>query len=284
MIKQPVIPENKELPIVISILLFLTIPAIGLVDYWSGPDFTFALIYLFPVSVIAWLANGRAATSIASIVTVITWTFVDYYSSRYSIHIPSYAWNFLSRLIIFFLFSNMLSALKRSMLTTKHLSIRDPLTNALNNRGFLELAEREVYRSKRSGKALSIVFLDVDNFKLINDTYGHNAGDKLLISIVEFLHMHTRQGDLIGRIGGDEFILLFPDADQDMARMIVNKIRGVFTNDSEKMLYPVTFSMGVLTCLEPPPSVEDMIGMADKLMYKVKTGSKNGVIFFQYPE
>ena len=165
-----------------------------------------------------------------------------------------------------------------------HLSRRDPLTNALNNRGFVELAEREIYRATRSGHALTIAFMDVDNFKTINDTFGHSAGDILLATIVESLHLHTRKSDLIGRLGGDEFAILLPDTGQDAARVIVAKNREILMKEAGKLNFPVTFSLGVLTCIQPPESVDTMIGMADKLMYKVKTSSKNDIVFSLYPD
>ena len=268
-IKQLASP-SKETIFWLSILFFLMIPFVGLVDYWTGPAITFALIYLIPVSAIAWLNNRRATIVLASSLTVMTWIVVDYFSSRFSLSILAYSWNFFSRLTILLIVTTMLSALKQSLLDAHHLSRRDPLTNALNNRGFMELAEREVYRSTRSGHALTIAFLDVDDFKTINDTFGHSAGDRLLIAIVESLHLHTRKSDLVGRVGGDEFVILLPDTGQDAAKSTMNNIRKIMMEEADKLNFPVTFSIGVLTCIQPPASVDAMIGIADKLMYQVK--------------
>ncbi len=176
-----------------------------------------------------------------------------------------------------------LSALKQSLSDAHHLSRRDPLTKALNNRGFMELAEHEIHRSTRSRHALTIAFLDVDDFKTINDMFGHKPGDRLLIAIVESLHLHTRQSDLVGRFGGDEFVILLPETGQAAAKSIIIKIRRILIEETAKLGCPVTFSIGALTCLQPPASVDAMIGMADELMYKVKTGSKNDIVFSLYP-
>lgn len=135
-----------------------------------------------------------------------------------------------------------LSALKQSLLDAHHLPRRDPLTKALNNRGFVELAERELYRATRPGHALTIAFMDVDNFKTINDTFGHSAGDILLATIVESLRLHTRKSDLIGRVGGDEFVILLPDTGQDAARVIVSKNKVMLIEEANKLNFPVTFS------------------------------------------
>lgn len=268
----------------LSILFFLIIPFVGLIDFWTGPAITFALIYLIPVSAVAWLNDRRVTIVLASSLTVMTWIAVDYFSERFSPNIIAYSWNFFSRFSILLIVTTMLSALKQSLLDAHHLSRRDSLTNALNNRGFMELAEREIYRSTRSRHALTIAFLDVDDFKTINDTFGHNAGDRLLIAIVESLHLHTRKSDLVGRVGGDEFVILLPDTGQDAAKSTMNNIRKMMIEEAGKLNFPVTFSIGVLTCIQPPVSVDDMLGMADTLMYKVKTGSKNDIVFSLYPD
>jgi diguanylate cyclase (GGDEF)-like protein len=268
----------------LSILFFLMIPFIGMIDYSTGPAITFALIYLIPVSAIAWLNDRRGTIVLASSLTAMTWIAVDYFSGRFSLSIIAYSWNFFSRFAILLIVTTTLSALKQSLLDAHHLSRRDPLTNALNKRGFVELAEREIYRATRSGHAITIVFLDVDNFKTINDTFGHSAGDILLATIVKSLRLHTRKSDLIGRVGGDEFVILLPDTGQDAARIIVAKNRGILMEEAGKLNFPVTFSLGVLTCTQPPESVDAMIGMADKLMYKVKTNSKNDIVFSLYPD
>lgn len=275
---------GKETALGLSILSFLMVPFIGVIDYLTGPTITFALIYLIPVSTLAWLSDRRATIVLASSLTAMTWIAVDYFSERFSLSIIAYSWNFFSRFTILFIVTTTLSALKQSLLEARHLSRRDPLTNALNKRGFMELAEREIYRSTRSGHALTIAFLDVDNFKTINDTFGHSAGDRLLTAIVESLRLHTRKSDLIGRVGGDEFVILLPDTGQDAARVIIAKSRGLLMEEMDKLNFPVTFSLGVLTCIQPPESVDAMIGMADKLMYKVKTSSKNDIIFSLYPD
>jgi diguanylate cyclase (GGDEF)-like protein len=279
LIKHP----TRETIILLSIVSFVIIPVLGLLDYLTGPNITFSLIYLLPVSAIAWL-NARPAILLASILTVSIWMIVDLLTSRFPFNFLNYTWNFSYRFIAFLILATLLSVLKQALLQAEELSHRDPLTNALNSRGFKELAEHEIYRSLRSGHALTIAFLDVDDFKAINDSLGHNAGDVLLATIVESIHLNTRKSDVVGRVGGDEFVILFPDTDQVVARSIVNKIRKILTDITHQHNWPVTLSMGVLTCLKPPPSLDALIGMADKLMYTVKGSTKNNVVFAVYPQ
>ena len=274
---------KKETILWLSFLLFLIIPGIGVIDFLTGPAITFALIYLLPVSAIAWL-NNRPAIVLASILTAITWIGVDFFSDRFPLSMVAYIWNFFSRLIILLVISILFSALKKTLLYAQDLSHSDPLTNALNSRGFKELAEHELQRSTRSEQPLTIAFLDVDNFKTINDTLGHNTGDLLLIKIVESIGVAVRKSDVVARIGGDEFVILLPETGQEAAKITINKMQEILLTVSKKNNWPVTYSIGVLTCIEMPPTVDAMIGMADKLMYTVKTSTKNNMAFSVYPE
>lgn len=278
-----IIIPNEKTTFWLSILFFLMIPGIGLVDYLTGPSISFSLIYLIPVSAIAWL-NTRPATVLASIITAVTWEIVDFQSSRYPLSIVAYTWNFSSRIIVFMIIAILISALRQALLQAHELSRRDPLTNALNYRGFNELAEREVYRSTRSSEAMTLIYLDVDNFKTINDTLGHNAGDILLATIVDTLLKNTRKSDLVARLGGDEFVILLPDTGQVAARSTVAKIHKSLSDLSTEHNWPITFSIGVLTCVETPMSLDAMVGMADQLMYTVKASSKNGIAFLLCPD
>jgi len=274
---------NKEIAFGLSILFFLMIPGIGFVDYLTGPAITFGLIYLMPVSAIAWL-NTRPAIVLASILTAATWISVDYLSGRFSLNIIAYTWNFFSRFVLLLIVASLLSILKQELLKTQELSRRDPLTNALNYRGLRDVAEREIYRSSRSGQALTIAFLDVDNFKNINDTLGHSTGDVVLETIVESIYLNIRKSDVVARIGGDEFVILLPNTGQAAAKMAVNKIHKILLDIAANRNWSVTFSIGVMTCIKTPPTLEVMIGLADKLLYSVKTSSKNNVAFSVYPD
>jgi diguanylate cyclase (GGDEF)-like protein len=274
---------NNEIAFGLSILFFLMIPGIGFVDYLTGPAITFGLIYLIPVSAIAWL-NTRPAIVRASILTATTWISVDYLSGRFSLNILAYTWNFFSRFVLLLIVASLLSILKQELLKTQELSRRDPLTNALNNRGLRDVAEREIYRSSRSGQALTIAFLDVDNFKNINDTLGHSTGDVVLETIVESIYLNIRKSDVVARIGGDEFVILLPNTGKAAARMAVYKIHKILLDIAAKHNWSITFSFGVMTSIKTPPTLEVMIGLADKLLYSVKTSSKNNVAFSVYPD
>ncbi len=276
-------PIKEGFALRLSILFFLMIPSIGLVDYHTGPSISFSLLYILPVSALAWL-NSRPVIIPVSIITALTWVIVDFESSRFPFSVVSYSWNFFSRIIVLMIIATLISTLRRTLLHTYHLSCRDSLTNALNYRGFNELAEYEIYRSTRSRKAMTLIYLDVDNFKAINDTLGHNVGDGLLLSIVDVMHRTTRKSDLVARLGGDEFAILLPDTGQEAAKSTATKIYKNLLDIKAGLAWPITISMGVLTCVEMPRTLDAMIGMADQLMYTIKVKSKNGIAYSVYPD
>ncbi|HZV83089.1 MAG TPA: GGDEF domain-containing protein, partial [Geobacteraceae bacterium] len=128
----------------------------------------------------------------------------------------------------------------------------------------------------------SLAYLDLDNFKQINDTYGHAAGDALLKSIVGNIVGHLRRTDVVGRLGGDEFAIFFPATDQSLVQVVVQKVRNELTEMMKECTWPTTFSMGVVTCTGCIHDLEKLISYADMLMYEVKRAGKNDIRFAVY--
>ena len=153
----------------------------------------------------------------------------------------------------------------------------DPLTGLLNRRGLFERAEGELNRSRRTGRPLSIAFIDCDDFKPINDTRGHRAGDDLLASIAAALQSSTRSYDITGRLGGDEFVVIFPETGAEDALPVVERLRDAMLRAARRTAPSLTLSIGVVTFVEAPPAVEDLIHAADVQMYVVKRGGKDGI-------
>lgn len=156
----------------------------------------------------------------------------------------------------------------------------DPLTNALNRRAALERLDEEIKRSHRLKSPLSIAMLDIDRFKEINDTYGHLVGDIVLTEAVSRIFHSLRSYDLVGRYGGDEFILIFPNTKSQDAAMICNRIRDSFLKDpivaGDLKLF-ITISVGVTSAITVPCHADDIIHHADDALYKAKRGGRNQV-------
>jgi diguanylate cyclase (GGDEF)-like protein len=156
----------------------------------------------------------------------------------------------------------------------------DSLTGLYNRRHFLELADKELIRSRRTTKAFSIIMFDIDHFKCINDTYGHQAGDQVLKTIALACQENLRQMDVIARYGGDEFIILLPEVDSPDAHHVANKIRTSVAEQEimfENQPIIMTISLGVATLSMDTESLDQIFARVDKALYRAKEAGRNQV-------
>ena len=162
----------------------------------------------------------------------------------------------------------------------KRQSITDPLTRAYNRHYFVGRLTAEVHRAARYSRPVSIIFVDIDEFKQINDRQGHLQGDQVLRELGRLLVENLRDVDIICRFGGDEFVLLLPETDADMAARTGDKILEAVRShsfqsiDNPEQKLPVTISLGVST-LEPGGSEDDLIKSADAALYRAKSCGRN---------
>ncbi len=159
----------------------------------------------------------------------------------------------------------------------KTLARSDSLTEVANRRGFSELAKREMEKARRNQTSVSVIYFDVDNFKTLNDRFGHAAGDRLLFEVADILKKNVRVIDVVARLGGDEFCILLGETSELAAMAISRKLQGLLMDLTESRRFPVTFSIGVATFEKPPQGVEDLISAADALMYDAKKAGKNQI-------
>lgn len=156
----------------------------------------------------------------------------------------------------------------------------DQLTGALNRRGLDEAFEREATRADRNESPLCVALLDIDNFKRLNDTHGHQAGDQALIYLINVIRETLRPSDAVARYGGEEFVIILPDTDIDNAEITISRLqreltKKFFLHENDRIL--ITFSAGV-ALRAPQEDQEDAIGRADKAMYQAKKAGKNQVV------
>jgi diguanylate cyclase (GGDEF)-like protein len=154
------------------------------------------------------------------------------------------------------------------------LAMTDGLTGCAVHRVFHQRFEEEIARSLRNGHPLSLMMIDVDTFKAVNDTYGHLVGDHVLAGIGSVLRTQTRSFDLVGRLGGDEFAVLMPDTEASAAVALAERIR---LEGSAGLEVPVTLSIGVSSLDPAEPTVEHMLDDADFSLYQVKESGRDGV-------
>lgn len=254
--------------------------SVGVVDIWTGSELAFSLFYLIPIVLVTWF-TGRTLGFVIVVASAITWLAADILAGQsYSQPIIRY-WNAAVRLCFFLVVTLLLPALKE-LEHEREIARIDYLTGAANRRFFFEVVQREIDRSQRYKHPFGIAYIDLDSFKAVNDQFGHKIGDKLLCAVVNQAKIHLRKTDMIARVGGDEFVLLLPEADQDALQIIITRINSALLNEMQRNHWPVTFSIGVLTCYDAKISTDELIKRADELMYSVKKNGKNAVVYDVY--
>lgn len=274
---------SRQHPLVLFVVGLIGVVLVASADYLTGYDRAFGFFYLFPVAFVAWFVGERTGIVI-SCVSALAWHVVNMEGiAPFSSSAVLY-WNSATRLGFFLVVALLLSRLKNAMERESALSRTDFLTSALNSRAFSEIGKAEILRARRHGHPFTVIYIDLDNFKVVNDTLGHSVGDALLRHVVNTLRGTVRATDLIARLGGDEFAVLLPETDGEAAKVLVSKLREHLLNAMQDRGWPVTFSVGVLTCVSPPVNVDEMIRLADVLMYEAKKTGKNAIRYSTYTE
>lgn len=259
----------------------LLLAGVAFFDYITGVEFSFSLFYLLPISLISWAISERFGLLFA-ILSSCVWIAVDVWSGNRSSNLFAYMWNATARLG-YFLLPVFIIRLNRAMQSERIFARTDFLTGILNTRSFHEVAQMEINRSIRYQRPFTIAFIDVDNFKTINDTFGHTVGDTVLRSIAINIKGHVRKTDIIARVGGDEFIVMLPETDRNTAPVVLSNMQHALLKETNENGWSVTFSIGVLTLTAPQLSVDEILGRVDQLMYKVKNSGKNNIHYATYP-
>jgi diguanylate cyclase (GGDEF)-like protein len=163
----------------------------------------------------------------------------------------------------------------------RQMAITDSLTRASNRRHFMELAARELERSRRYGRQFSLIMLDIDLFKNVNDTHGHDTGDQVLVTFVEQARMELRQNDLLARFGGEEFVALLPETDLvgagNVAERIRRRMEALRIENGAGKTVRFTVSAGVAGYSRDIEDMDSLLKLADTALYKAKDLGRNRV-------
>ncbi|MGE0082240.1 MAG: GGDEF domain-containing protein [Thiohalomonadaceae bacterium] len=258
------------------IVIVVLLAAVGIADAFAGPHFMLAILYLLPIGLAAWWV--RRVPSIA--VAVVSWSLALYNSGLFSAELGRHPGEVMldavTTLGFFVLTAVLLSRLREKQDLLMASLDTDPVTGAVSVRGFYRYANQELSRVRRYGRALTLAYLDLDNFKYVNDTHGHATGDRLLRVVAETLRDNTRAVDKVARLGGDEFAILFPETAGNEASQALIKVRDQLLARMRAERWPVTVSVGIVSCSECP-DVDALLKEADELMYSVKRSGKNAI-------
>ena len=261
----------------------LSIGLLGVIDFLTGYELSFSLFYLIPIAAVSWFGR-RQLGWLMSVLAALTWLVAEILAGQRYSQPAIHLWNTMIRFGFFVVVTSLLAQLRSVHDVERGHARTDYLSGAMNARHFFESLELELLRARRTRQPLTLAYIDLDNFKSVNDLLGHNVGDEVIRSFVLALRKHLRASDVIARLGGDEFALLLPTAGRAEAELIVVRLHNDLTEQMGRNGWPVTFSMGVITCLTTPHSVHELIKEADELMYTVKNSSKNAVRFATYSQ
>jgi len=265
--------EAQSTAFFITIGLMLVM-LLGCIDYLTGYEIAFSIFYLVPVAMVTWY-TGRWYGILISLASSLSWFLADVMAGHiYSTPFITY-WNTSVSLGFFLIVTFILSKLKAELKRERILAQTDFLTGIANAAYFSELMTWEINKCRRNMNPLTLAYIDCDNFKAVNDNSGHHAGNNLLRLVANTIKNTIRETDMVARLGGDEFAVLLPETGAEQANLVIRKIQNDLLRAMRKGDWPITFSIGVVTYIKSPDSVDDVIGSADRLMYAAKSSGKN---------
>ncbi len=258
-----------------------SIGLLGVLDTLTGNEITFSLLYLAPIVMVTWAVNQMAGM-LLSLLSALILLGAEIAAGQINPSPSVYVWNTMIRAVFYIIVTYLVAELHKARQEERLAARTDFVSGAANARHFHELLQAEIDRIQRYPHPITVVYIDIDNFKLVNDLFGHKVGDDVLRSIASELKAQLRRTDIVARVGGDEFALLLPSTHQPEAQVVISKLKTNLIDALQQKGWPVTFSMGAVTCVTPPHSPEQLINMADELMYQVKNSTKNDVRFFTW--
>lgn len=248
---------------------------LGALRFATDAELTFASLGLLPVLVSAWI-NGRRTGLLVAFFATAMWLVSDIATERQF----SAGWipwaNAITRMITYSVAVLMVSQIRLQFEREHKYATHDVLTGLQNRRAFFEAGTFEVERAKRYGHSMAVIFLDLDNFKKLNDSKGHDAGDAALRATAKGLVQTVRTTDRVARMGGDEFSVLLPETGFDAAVIAGKKISALL-DVALKAFPPVKVSVGVAWFGKVDRLFPAMLKVADELMYEEKQSEKHDV-------
>ena len=236
---------------------------------------------ILPVIAVAWMGGGRQGILFAAAATVM-WVMSDYAAGRSYAETWMPVLNGVTRFAVYSVVAVLVGLLRDALRRERELARHDILTGLMNRRAFFQVGQDETERARRYGHPIAVAFLDLDNFKQLNDRLGHDVGDAALKLVAQIMERATRTTDRTARLGGDEFAIILPETGVDAAQEAGTKLADAINAALKKEFSPTSVSIGV-ACFDPPPEgFEPMVKAADVLMYKIKKGGKSGVLLRQF--
>jgi len=251
----------------------LIVVGLAIVDYLTGPELRFFIFYWPPIAIVTWYVGRRWGLTFVALCGA-AWLVANPVGYLENAGLGLAVWNTAVNTLSFGLLTVLIATL-RSLVDRERLAARvDVMTGVPNSKAFSEVIGTEIARSAGTGTPISLAYLDVDNFKSVNDSLGHAAGDDVLQAVALILRSNLRPGDVVARLGGDEFAVLLPGAAEREALFVMQRLQAVMDAKAADAGWAISFSIGIVSCLGVEVAAEELIGMADSLMYEAKRSGK----------
>jgi diguanylate cyclase (GGDEF)-like protein len=249
---------------------------VGLADYFTHVELTLSPWYTFPCFLMDWRIGRKSALAYAVFATVlqllIGLTGTHDYPNRYYL-VADLILNLAFCIVLIWIIAKLRLALEMEMILTRS----DFLTRLANRTSFLDGVERELKRCQREGKSLTVMMIDLDNFKHFNETRGHSVGDLLLSAMADLLRENFRSTDIIARTGDDEFTLVLPGISADVSESKLQALRKELEDLLMTRGWNLTFGMAAIALVRPDISGEQMVSEIEHLMQQVKQSTRIGL-------
>ncbi len=264
--------------LVLSLLLLSLTAA---VDYVTGSEISCSVFYVAPVAFAGALVSRRAGAALA-VASAVLWTYFEITTGRgFSAAWIPY-WNGGVRLAFFLIINELMGRLRRAHMRERELARTDALTGIANARVFEEHVDRAMAQSRRSARAFTVAYIDLDRFKAVNDEYGHAEGDRVLRTVSALIRDAARATDVVARLGGDEFGILMPDTDAEQGRVPLERIGAAIGADAGSR-WGVGATIGAVTFGEPPETADYAVRQADALMFRGKAEGRGSILQATWP-
>ena len=260
----------------IAVAALAGIAVIAAIDLLTGVEYRVFPLYFMPLSVAAWYL-GRSGALTAAAVCALSWVGSNYAAGLRFSTITVWVVNFLMQATAFVVVGMLIAAVRKAAALADQLGRTDSLTSLYNSRAFYEEAHLILELARRYRHEVTLAYVDLDNFKTVNDTLGHHGGDDVLRRTAVVIRECIRASDVAARLGGDEFAVLLPETGQEVAGALLERLRSQLAKAFDAGLYPVTASVGAVSFVVPPRDVDELVRQADAAMYAAKAAGKNRV-------
>ncbi len=253
----------------------LGVVAVGALDFVTGVELSVSPLYFVPVGFVAWKLGKRAGLAFA-FASAAAWQASNSLAGLDRTGLLAFVWNGCVQLVGFLVVALLVAELHERVARERDLTRTDSLTGLANGNAFRERATLEVARTRRWRRPLTIAYVDLDDFKAVNEEFGQSVGDEVLRTVAVALRSAIRSTDLAARIEGDRFTLLFPETDKTGAKVVLETVLGRLHQDLIRAGWPVTASIGSVTTVEAT-SPESLLRQADQVLFEVKKTGKAAV-------